>query len=93
MTSETDTRYFDREFTGESVQLTPPDQVEYLNVIAEESENVVSVWNMCIIKKTFIVEVMLLSKNLQTCQCRNLDAAVVSACSGIAVFIDPSLSC
>ncbi|MPC54763.1 RAC serine/threonine-protein kinase [Portunus trituberculatus] len=40
VTSETDTRYFDQEFTGESVQLTPPDHVEHLNVIAEESENV-----------------------------------------------------
>lgn len=38
VTSETDTRYFDREFTGESVQLTPPDQVEPLGPIAEESE-------------------------------------------------------
>ncbi|KAK7027294.1 RAC-gamma serine/threonine-protein kinase [Halocaridina rubra] len=38
VTSETDTRYFDREFTGESVQLTPPDQSEHLNVIDEESE-------------------------------------------------------
>ena len=25
MVSETDTRYFDQEFTGESVELTPPD--------------------------------------------------------------------
>ncbi|KAK4287769.1 hypothetical protein Pmani_039168 [Petrolisthes manimaculis] len=39
VTSETDTRYFDREFTGESVQLTPPDQHEHLNVIDEEAEN------------------------------------------------------
>lgn len=38
VTSETDTRYFDREFTGESVQLTPPDQGEHLNSIDEESE-------------------------------------------------------
>lgn len=43
VTSETDTRYFDREFTGESVQLTPPDPVEPLVSIAEESENAVSV--------------------------------------------------
>lgn len=39
VTSETDTRYFDSEFTGESVQLTPPDQgLDHLNVIQEESE-------------------------------------------------------
>lgn len=25
MTSDTDTKYFDSEFTGESVELTPPD--------------------------------------------------------------------
>lgn len=43
VTSETDTRYFDREFTGESVQLTPPDQGEHLNSIDEESEYFVSI--------------------------------------------------
>lgn len=46
VTSETDTRYFDREFTGESVQLTPPDQVEHLNVIDEEAENLVSLFSV-----------------------------------------------
>lgn len=36
VTSETDTRYFDSEFTGESVELTPPDQVGPLGAIQEE---------------------------------------------------------
>ncbi|XP_055375518.1 RAC serine/threonine-protein kinase isoform X1 [Condylostylus longicornis] len=38
VTSDTDTRYFDSEFTGESVQLTPPDQTapSNLNSIQEE---------------------------------------------------------
>ena len=45
VTSQTDTRYFDQEFTGESVQLTPPDQVEHLNVIDEESEHLVRAYN------------------------------------------------
>ncbi|XP_011301178.1 RAC serine/threonine-protein kinase [Fopius arisanus] len=44
VTSETDTRYFDSEFTGESVELTPPDQgclgsAGGLNSIAEEQEH------------------------------------------------------
>lgn len=39
VTSETDTRYFDQEFTGESVQLTPPDQGT-LDSISEEQEHV-----------------------------------------------------
>ncbi|XP_043287962.1 RAC serine/threonine-protein kinase [Venturia canescens] len=45
VTSETDTRYFDTEFTGESVELTPPDQAAILgsgsglNSIAEEQEH------------------------------------------------------
>lgn len=44
VTSETDTRYFDSEFTGESVELTPPDQGilgsgSGLNSIAEETEH------------------------------------------------------
>ncbi|XP_031850262.1 AKT serine/threonine protein kinase isoform X3 [Nomia melanderi] len=44
VTSETDTRYFDSEFTGESVELTPPDQSFLgsgggLNSIAEEQEH------------------------------------------------------
>ncbi|KAG7207718.1 hypothetical protein KM043_009334 [Ampulex compressa] len=44
VTSDTDTRYFDSEFTGESVELTPPDQsflgsVAGLNSIAEEQEH------------------------------------------------------
>ncbi len=38
MTSDTDTRYFDQEFTGESVQLTPPEQLCPLNSITEEME-------------------------------------------------------
>ncbi|RWS04284.1 RAC serine/threonine-protein kinase-like protein [Dinothrombium tinctorium] len=37
VTSDTDTRYFDQEFTGESVELTPPD-VGPLNSISEEVE-------------------------------------------------------
>ncbi|XP_054717223.1 RAC serine/threonine-protein kinase-like [Uloborus diversus] len=37
VTSDTDTRYFDQEFTGESVELTPPDQGP-LNSITEETE-------------------------------------------------------
>lgn len=36
VTSETDTRYFDSEFTGESVQLTPPDNSGPLGAIQEE---------------------------------------------------------
>ncbi|XP_076291183.1 AKT serine/threonine protein kinase [Lasioglossum baleicum] len=44
VTSDTDTRYFDSEFTGESVELTPPDQSFLgsgggLNSIAEEQEH------------------------------------------------------
>ncbi|KAJ8687862.1 hypothetical protein QAD02_023657 [Eretmocerus hayati] len=44
VTSDTDTRYFDSEFTGESVELTPPDQSclgsgAGLNSIAEEQEH------------------------------------------------------
>lgn len=44
VTSDTDTRYFDSEFTGESVELTPPDQstlgnASGLNSIAEEQEH------------------------------------------------------
>ncbi len=31
VTSDTDTRYFDSEFTGESVELTPPDQLHSIN--------------------------------------------------------------
>lgn len=39
MSSDTDTRYFDSEFTGESVELTPPDMSSHhLNSIAEEME-------------------------------------------------------
>ena len=39
VTSDTDTRYFDSEFTGETVELTPPDpQLGQLNAITEESE-------------------------------------------------------
>ncbi|XP_030375760.1 RAC serine/threonine-protein kinase [Scaptodrosophila lebanonensis] len=34
--SDTDTRYFDKEFTGESVELTPPDSTGPLGSIAEE---------------------------------------------------------
>ncbi|EDW97362.2 RAC serine/threonine-protein kinase [Drosophila yakuba] len=34
--SDTDTRYFDNEFTGESVELTPPDPTGPLGSIAEE---------------------------------------------------------
>ncbi|PRD26903.1 UNVERIFIED_CONTAM: Akt1 [Trichonephila clavipes] len=37
VTSDTDTRYFDQEFTGESVELTPPDNGP-LNSITEELE-------------------------------------------------------
>jgi RAC serine/threonine-protein kinase len=38
VTSETDTRYFDSEFTGESVELTPPDPAagQHLQSIQEE---------------------------------------------------------
>lgn len=36
VTSDTDTRYFDSEFTGESVELTPPDQTGPLHPIEEE---------------------------------------------------------
>lgn len=42
VTSDTDTRYFDSEFTGESVELTPPDPLfltSGLNSIAEEREH------------------------------------------------------
>ncbi|XP_014242673.1 RAC serine/threonine-protein kinase [Cimex lectularius] len=39
VTSETDTSYFDSEFTGESVELTPPENAAgYLNSIAEEND-------------------------------------------------------
>lgn len=38
VTSDTDTRYFDSEFTGESVELTPPEHPGPLNSIAEEYE-------------------------------------------------------
>ncbi|XP_073981157.1 AKT serine/threonine protein kinase [Rhodnius prolixus] len=39
VTSETDTRYFDSEFTGESVELTPPENAGGpLNSIAEEHD-------------------------------------------------------
>lgn len=34
--SDTDTRYFDSEFTGESVELTPPEQHGPLGAIQEE---------------------------------------------------------
>lgn len=34
--SETDTRYFDSEFTGESVELTPPENEAALSRIQEE---------------------------------------------------------
>ena len=36
VTSDTDTRYFDSEFTGESVELTPPDNSGPLGAIQEE---------------------------------------------------------
>ena len=37
MVSETDTRYFDQEFTGESVELTPPDsRGGFMDSIREE---------------------------------------------------------
>lgn len=36
VTSDTDTRYFDSEFTGESVELTPPDPTGHLGAIQEE---------------------------------------------------------
>lgn len=36
VTSDTDTRYFDSEFTGESVELTPPDTSRPLASILEE---------------------------------------------------------
>lgn len=39
VTSDTDTRYFDAEFTGESVELTPPDNSGHLNSIAEENDS------------------------------------------------------
>ena len=37
VTSDTDTRYFDSEFTGESVELTPPEHPGPLNSIAAVS--------------------------------------------------------
>lgn len=36
VTTDTDTRYFDSEFTGESVELTPPDPTGTLGAIQEE---------------------------------------------------------
>ena len=42
VSSETDTRYFDSEFTGESVQLTPPKDNGHLNSIDEEANEEVS---------------------------------------------------
>lgn len=37
--SDTDTRYFDSEFTGESVELTPPDSSHHLiSAITEDDE-------------------------------------------------------
>lgn len=36
VTSDVDTRYFDTEFTGESVELTPPDRAGALGSIREE---------------------------------------------------------
>lgn len=36
VTSDTDTKYFDSEFTGESVELTPPDNAGPLRAIQEE---------------------------------------------------------
>ncbi|KAI7691671.1 RAC serine/threonine-protein kinase [Sarcoptes scabiei] len=38
VTSDTDTKYFDQEFTGESVQLTPPERTSALSSIVEEGE-------------------------------------------------------
>ncbi|XP_069169347.1 RAC serine/threonine-protein kinase isoform X4 [Procambarus clarkii] len=38
VTSETDTRNFNQEFTGESVQLTPPDQEDYVCLTEEDSQ-------------------------------------------------------
>ncbi|CAH1389278.1 unnamed protein product [Nezara viridula] len=38
VTSDTDTSYFDSEFTGESVELTPPENA-HLNSIAEENDS------------------------------------------------------
>jgi len=39
VTSDTDTRYFDQEFTGETVELTPPEHhLGQLNSITEEAE-------------------------------------------------------
>ena len=38
VTTDTDTRYFDSEFTGESVELTPPEHGGPLNSITEEME-------------------------------------------------------
>ena len=45
VTSDTDVSYFDKEFTGESVKLTPPENYsgqDPLNVIDEEGEYNVS---------------------------------------------------
>lgn len=41
VTSDTDTRYFDSEFTGETVELTPPEasNLGQLNSITEDAEN------------------------------------------------------
>lgn len=38
VTSDTDTCYFESEFTGESVELTPPDPAPHLHSISEEVE-------------------------------------------------------
>lgn len=36
VTTDTDTRYFDSEFTGESVELTPPENTDPLSAIQQE---------------------------------------------------------
>lgn len=38
--SETDTRYFDQEFTGESVLLTPPNQTSAVGTLSSITEGV-----------------------------------------------------
>lgn len=48
VSSDTDTRYFDSEFTGESVELTPPDASGPLGAIQEEPFPQVSHRDICV---------------------------------------------
>lgn len=49
VSSDTDTRYFDSEFTGESVELTPPDASGPLGAIQEEPFPQVNETNFCLL--------------------------------------------